>query len=175
MTENEFVKEGRLVCLRPITKDDTELVVKWRNNPRVRDNFVYREVFTSEIHENWLENYVFTGKVVQMIICEKADHRPIGSVYLKYNDAEKKEAEYGIFIGEDDAIGKGFGSEVARLATEYAREELNIERVMLRAFSYNEVAIRSYENAGFVKYMDLPAVECSDGFKSDMILMEKKW
>lgn len=168
----KIIKTGDQVRLRLITSEDTDLIVKWRNNERVRQNFVYRVPFTRDIHENWLTNQVFAGNVVQMIICEKArDNRPVGSVYLKYIDQDKTEAEYGVFIGEDDATGKGYGNETARLAVDYARE-IGIKRLILRAFSYNSVAIRSYENAGFKEYQKLPMVECSDGEKSDMILME---
>ena len=172
MSEMEILEQGELVSLRMITRQDTELVVKWRNNPRVRNNFVYREFFTKEIHEKWLENSVFTGAVVQMIIMAGEDRKPVGSVYFKYTKDDKSEAEYGIFIGEDDAIGKGYGNETANLAVKYAREELGIKRLILRAFCYNTAAIKSYENAGFVKFQDMPGVECSDGQKSDMILME---
>ncbi len=174
MTEHDFIKVGEKVSLRMITEDDTPLVVKWRNNERVRNNFVFREHFTEELHYNWLRTKVFTGEVVQMIICENVnDYRPVGSVYFRYEDMGKTEAEYGIFIGEDDAIGKGYGNETAVLAVEYAREELKIKRLMLRAFTSNEAAIKSYEHAGFVRYEDLPMVTCSDGQKSDMILMEQ--
>ena len=69
--------------------------------------------------------------------------------------------------------GKGYGSETADLAIEYARENLSIQNLFLRVFTKNLPAIKSYEHAGFVKYEDLPAVECSDGQKSDMILMKR--
>lgn len=166
---------GEKVALRRMTREDTDLIVKWRNNQRVRDNFVYREKFTNEIHENWIKTKVETGEVVQLIICEKDnDNRPVGSVYFRDIDNTAHSAEYGIFIGEDDAIGKGYGNETAILATEYARKELGLTKLILRVFTYNEAAIRSYEHAGFVKIKDLPLVECSDGEKSDMILMEQK-
>ena len=54
----------------------------------------------------------------------------------------------------------------------YAHDVLHIEKLMLRVFAFNKAAIRSYESAGFVKMGDLPAVQCSDGEVSDMILME---
>jgi RimJ/RimL family protein N-acetyltransferase len=41
----------------------------------------------------------------------KDTERGIGSVYLQKIDMENKTAEFGIFIGEDDENGKGFGSE----------------------------------------------------------------
>ncbi len=173
MEDTNFVKVGKKVSLRMITEADTDLVVSWRNNERVRNYFVYREHFTRQIHENWLKTKVFAGEVVQLIICENAKGgRPVGSVYFRYEDGDRTQAEYGIFIGEDDAVGKGYGNETAVLAVEYAKEVLGIRRLMLRAFSFNEAAIKSYENAGFVKYEDLPMVTCSDGQKSDMILME---
>lgn len=173
--DKNFLRQGKLVSLRMIDKEDTPLIVSWRNNERIKNHFIYREFFTADIHENWLKNMVGTGKVVQMIICENEnDYRPVGSVYFRYSDDDKTEAEYGIFIGEDDATGKGYGNETAILAVDYARKELDLKKLMLRVFTYNVAAIKSYENAGFRKTADLPMVECSDGQKSDMILMELK-
>ncbi len=169
-----MVKEGNKVFLRKITYDDTPCIVKWRNNERVRNNFIYREVFTEEGHNSWMKNKVDTGEVIQLIICEKSTERPVGSVYLRDVDMNMKEAEYGIFIGEDDALGKGYGNEAATLMCEYAAREIGLKRLILRVFTDNEPARKSYEHAGFVKTEDLPGVESSDGEVRDMILMEKK-
>ncbi|WP_026650863.1 GNAT family N-acetyltransferase [Butyrivibrio proteoclasticus] len=178
--ESRYLMRGEKVSLRLITDEDTDLIVKWRNNPRVRDNFVYREVFTPESHREWMNTKVAKGEVVQLIICDNRqidpdtqELTPVGSVYFRDIDEDNKTAEYGIFIGEDDAIGKGFGNETALLATTYAREQMGLKKLILRAFTDNTPAIKSYENAGFVKIQDLPKVQCSDGQKSDMILMEK--
>lgn len=170
----DFVICGEKVSLRKITLEDTDLIVKWRNNERVRNNFVFKEVFTKEMHENWFKTRIMTGDVEQFIICENDnDNKPVGSVYFRDIDRDEMSAEYGIFIGEDDAISKGYGNETAVLALTYAKESIGLKRVFLKAFAYNKVAIKSYSNAGFVKVKDLTQVECSDGQKSDMILMEK--
>ena len=176
--------EGDKIYLRNITYKDTPLVVKWRNNERVRNNFIYREVFTEDIHNNWMKTKVETGEVVQLIICPKTDsnenesegtliERPVGSVYLRDIDMNEKTAEYGIFIGEDDATGKGFGNEAAELMCRYAAKELGLRKLILRVFKSNTAALKSYEHAGFVKTKDMPGVQCSDGAFGDMILMEK--
>ena len=91
----------------PITISDTALIVKWRNNDSVRQNFIFQEPFTCEMHEAWMKNRVQTGEVVQYIIEDKITNEAVGSVYLRDTNAKNKSAEYGIFIGEDDAIGKG--------------------------------------------------------------------
>ncbi|MBP3273451.1 MAG: GNAT family N-acetyltransferase [Butyrivibrio sp.] len=174
MNSKEFVIEGDLIRLRLITEEDFPLIVKWRNNVNVKKNFIYREDFNLEGQKKWKETMIDTGKVVQFIICEKNnDDRPVGSVYLRDIDMEKKSAEYGVFIGEDDAHGKGYGNEAAVLMTKFAREEMSLEQLILRVFVHNVSAIKSYENAGFVRTEYLPLVECSDGFKGDMIMMKK--
>ena len=37
---------GEKVVLRPITDADTDNIVRWRNIPSVRDNFIFRQTFT---------------------------------------------------------------------------------------------------------------------------------
>ena len=63
---------GEKVVLRPITDADTDNIVRWRNTPSVRDNFIFRQTFTPEMHRNWLKTKVATGEVVQYIIVDKA-------------------------------------------------------------------------------------------------------
>ena len=165
--------QGKKIYLRPITMDDTETIVKWRNNERVRRNFIYREVFTKEVHENWMKTRVASGEVIQFIICRIEDDRPVGSVYLRDVDKDNSLAEYGIFIGEDDAIGLGYGNEAAELMCSYADEKMHLKKLILRLFSDNIPARKSYEHAGFSFKEDLPGVVCSDGEVRDMILMER--
>ena len=44
---------------------------------------------------------------VQYIILDNADGKPVGSVYYRDIDNHNRSAEYGIFIGEESARGKG--------------------------------------------------------------------
>lgn len=164
---------GKKVKLRFIQQEDTENIINWRNKDFVRKNFIFQELFTKEIHENWLKTKVDTGEVAQFIIYQLEDNTPIGSVYLRDIDRVNKKAEYGIFIGEESALGKGFGSEVAKLTLNYAFEYLGLHKVMLRVFAYNIRAIQSYKNAGFVQEAYLSDEIRIDGKYHDMILMAK--
>ena len=138
------------VKIRLITKEDTPNIVAWRNNERVRNNFIFQEIFTEEMHNNWMDTKVASGEVVQFIIETEEDAIPVGSVYFR--DIEDERGEYGIFIGEDAAIGKGYGKQAAKLALDYAFHELGLEYIMLRVFADNISAIKSYERAGFREY-----------------------
>ncbi|MBR5115749.1 MAG: GNAT family N-acetyltransferase [Lachnospiraceae bacterium] len=160
------------VSLRPMTAEDTPLIVRWRNNPRVRSNFVYRETFTPEIHERWIREHIEGAQDVVQWIILLAD-RPVGSVYFRDIERESGRAEYGIFLGEDDAVGCGVGNQAIDLALACAEGELNLKHIVLRVFTDNEPAIRSYEHAGFRVTKTLPAVRCSDGEERDMLFMER--
>lgn len=152
------------VYLRPITPEDTDRIVTWRNQDFVRKNFIYQKPFTREGHETWLKEQVEPGHVAQFIICvEDADSSPgedrqagaegvcreIGSVYLRDIDREKGEAEYGVFIGEEKALGKGYGTQAAKLMLNYGFRTLGLKKIFLRLLEDNAKALRSYEKAGF--------------------------
>ena len=167
----EYRDEKVGIYLRPMTYDDTECIVRWRNSDNVRKNFIYQALFTKESHENWIKTMVETGKVVQMMICEISGNKVVGSVYVRDIDAIHHKAEYGIFIGEDTARGKGYGTAAAKLMIRYCFEELKLHRLFLRAYADNMQAIRSYEKAGFVKEACLREDVCIEGEYKDIILM----
>lgn len=144
------MEDGR-IYLRLMTAEDTENIIKWRNSDVVRKQFIYQKEFTVESHENWIKTMIETGKAVQMMIVLNEGDRAIGSVYVRDIDLEHKKAEYGIFIGETDCLGEGYGTEAAELMIEYAFEFLGIHKLMLRVYAENERAIKSYEKAGFKK------------------------
>lgn len=137
------------IYLRHITLEDTEMVLRWRNSDLVKQYFIYREDITADEHINWMQTKVKTGKVCQFIIYLKESNMPIGSVYLQSIDDVHKNAEYGIFIGDVDALGKGYGSDAANLALEYAFDVLKLHKVYLRVLNNNDRAIKSYEKVGF--------------------------
>lgn len=154
-----------------MTAEDTDSIIRWRNNPRVRNNFIYQKPFTRKGHLEWIEKKIETGEAIQFIICEKETGRPVGSVYFRDISKEHRKAEYGIFIGEDDAVGKGIGSETCRLACDYGFTVEKWHKIVLRALSDNQAALRSYEKAGFVQEAYLKEEVCLDGVYRDVILM----
>uniref|UniRef100_UPI004056B958 GNAT family N-acetyltransferase n=1 Tax=Acetatifactor sp. TaxID=1872090 RepID=UPI004056B958 len=159
------------IYLRMMTGEDTDLIVMWRNSDAVRRNFIYQELFTRESHENWIRTKVETGDVVQMIVCDIATDAPLGSVYIRDIDRHHRKAEYGIFIGEASARGRGVGTATAKLMLKYCFEEEKLHRVYLRALSGNEAAVRSYEKAGFKKEGYLKDDVCINGKYHDIIWM----
>ncbi len=141
--------EGNKVYLRKMIESDTDNIIKWRNSSSVKKNFIDQNDFTPESHLKWLHSVVETGKAEQFIIIDKELEQPVGSVYFRDIDMKHKKAEFGIFIGEENARGKGFGTEVAKIFIQYGFNNLGLHRIFLRVLADNEQAIKSYEKSGF--------------------------
>ena len=143
------VLESLNVKLRPIQECDTPNILKWRNSEIVKNNLFGGDDLSEETHLNWLANYVATGKCVQFII--HAEDIPIGTIFLKNIDRDNAKAEFGIFIGEKEAHGKGYGTIAAKLITDFGFRELALNKIYLLVFEDNKGAIKSYKKAGFTE------------------------
>jgi len=74
--------------------------------------------------------------------------------------------------------GHGYGREALQLALGFCFRELNLERVQLTVFSYNERAIRLYEGLGFQREGIFREFLLRDGRRYDMLLyglLRREW
>ena len=142
-----------MVTIRPLELGDTENIVKWRNSVSVKKNLYSQDELKPEQHIAYFNNVVKTGKCHQFVIVveDNGSSFDVGTIFIKNIDNNNHNGEYGIFIGEDDARGKGY----ARLATEkilkYGFEELNLHRIYLTVMKDNLPAIKTYEKCGFIQ------------------------
>lgn len=155
------MKNDQRIRIRPINMDDTNNIIKWRNNPRIRENFIFQEELKVCDHMNWIETQVNTGKCAQFIIEEIATEMPIGTIYLRDISPVHKKAEYGIYIGVEEALGKGYAQEATELILEFGFNQLNLNKIFLRVLSKNSNAIKSYVKCGFTQ----------DGYFKDDVLI----
>ena len=99
------------------------------------------------------------------------DDRFIGFVGLDGINWTHGEAFVGIGLGDRAYWGHGYGTDAMRVLLRYAFMELNLYRVSLDVFSYNQRALRSYKQAGFrVEGQQRQALR-RDGQYHDLIFM----
>ena len=168
--KKDLILRGELIYLRPITADDTELAVRWRNQPSVVANFLYRKPITPKDHEDWLANKVFKGLVHQFIVCRNEDDKPLGSAYLQNFDEESRRAEWGIYLGEEQTYGKGVGTEAGHLILDYAFNTLGLHKVVSRVLARNTASARMSEKVGSIQEAYLRDEYFLDGQYEDLIL-----
>ena len=76
-------------------------------------------------------------------------------------------------IGEEAARGKGLGSEVARIFTDFGFNELKLHRISLRLLADNTQAEKSYANGGFRREGLFRDMVRLDGKYRDVLFMAK--
>ena len=161
---------GKLIDLRSVTMEDSEQIIRWRNSELVKSHFILQSDLTMDSQRVWMEQVIANGKAVQFLILEKSG-TGVGTVYLRDIDRTHRKAEYGIFIGESQALGKGYGTEAARLMTEFGFSELHLHKIYLQVFAENERARRSYRKAGFSEEAVLRDEVFARGAFHDMVRM----
>ena len=117
----------------------------------MRDNFIFRQTFTPEMHRNWLKTKVATGEVVQYIIVDKAADTAVGSVY--YRDVDHT------FNSADAASSSTKRAPPVKLEPGLcllcspisASPRCTCTASSLRVLAENTPARRSYAAAGFVE------------------------
>lgn len=153
--------------LRKMTTDDVTIYHTWRNDIEVmRTTNPSIDLFTLDSTAEFV-NHVILGSNTSKsyMIIDKESERPIGITSLIQIDFKNRNAECIIDIGEKDYWRKGYGTEALKLLLDYSFLEVNLHRVSLRVFSFNEKAIKMYEKIGFKH----------EGISRDCIFREGKW
>ena len=96
---------------------------------------------------------------------------PIGEARLDNIDREERRASFAIGIADAALLGKGLGTEAARLVLAQAFDTLNLHRISVRVMAHNHRAIRSYEKCGFrVEGRERETVFLSGEWMDDVIM-----
>jgi RimJ/RimL family protein N-acetyltransferase len=148
-----IIASGR-VYLRPLEAADAELYRRWRADVEPMALAGWRDPAPMSLAqvEARIERLAKEqgDDVYNFLICLLGDERPIGEVSLGHIDRKGGSAELGIFIGEPDEWGKGYGTDAVNALVDFGFGELRLERIWLEVWTENARARRAYEKAGFV-------------------------
>ncbi|HUF52452.1 MAG TPA: GNAT family protein [Dehalococcoidia bacterium] len=144
--------EGKLVRLRAIELDDAERAYRWMNDREVTRYLMARYPMSRETEKEWVQNASkpldYTG--VRLAI-ETKDGVHIGNCGLHRGRVEDRNAELGIGICEKEYWGRGFGTDTMMTLVRFAFEQMNLNKVTLGVFEFNERGHNTYRKVGFVE------------------------
>jgi len=133
---------GERIYMRAMEKEDLGAILEWVNDPEMRHLTQKEEFPVSRLRGEEL----FEKDKIFFAICLN-DNRLIGFLNLTIN---QRNATLGITI-DRSYWSKGYGKEATELALDYCFNTLNLHRVELWVFEFNERAIHLYEKLGFKK------------------------
>jgi diamine N-acetyltransferase len=145
---------GEKVSLGPMHRDLLPLITRWSNDLAARRNIgaplpQTLEQRTAQYERDTVDEQSVDFAVYERAILPGGHPRPIGTVGLFDINYRNGRAEFGIYIGEADARGKGFGTETTRLMLDYAFTALGLYNVALTVAEWNVAGQRAYARAGF--------------------------
>ena len=166
--------EGDRLFLRTLLPEDvSESYAAWLNDPVVNAYLETRSVTDSELRE-YVQKKNESDSAMLFGIFWKGSWEHIGNVKLEPVDFEKGTAIMGILIGNKRYWGKGIGTEVTNLITNFTFDHLGVHEVHLGVIAEHASAIRVYEKCGYtINSIEKDSIN-HDGVLYDKICMVKR-
>ena len=164
---------GNLVALGPIRQDLVPTYLRWLNDfSMLRTLGQPPRPMTLEQEQAWYDGASKSSSTYSFTIYDRATWTPLGNTSLMDVDWRNRSAEFGILIGEADARGKGYGTEVTSLMLDFAFTALGLHSLFLRVHEYNLAGQRAYEKAGFKVFGRRRETQLMGGRRWDTIYMD---
>jgi len=165
--------EGKLVNLRALEMSDLDRNTRWVNDREVTQFLAMRYAMSQLAEESWLRAHAERPLSFDNVLfaIETKDVRHIGNVGLERTSAEDRKALLGIIIGEKDCWSQGYGTDAITTLLRFAFDEMNLNKVALTTYDFNDRAQACYRKCGFVEEGRLREARYSDGAYHDEVLM----
>ncbi len=139
--------------LRAIERLDLEALNSWWNDPALSTLLgTRRHVSSLEETEAWYDallSRVEPHEGRTYAVCDTINGRLLGTAWYGSFDAQDRNVEVGLYLGQEEDRGRGLGTETLGILLSYLFDDLGVHKVRLLVLSDNDRAVRCYERAGF--------------------------
>lgn len=164
---------GQKVRLRAYTREDIPIRLSYINDVEIA-NFLTGDIpFPIMMHEEekWFESIPSQPNKYMFAIETIDGNHFIGGCSINDVDWKNSVATVGIFIGNKDYWGNGYGNDAMNILISFIFNQMNINKIRLISYSFNKRAIKSFEKCGFVIEGILRKEVFKDGVYYDKIAM----
>lgn len=171
---------GEKVRLTAIDERDIPIISSWYSDADFLRYFDKVPAIPKSIKQidEWINAIQSSNNTCPFAIRDINNGEMVGYIELGSIQWWNGTATMGIGIGTNAERGKGYGKEALKLLLDFAFKELNLHRVQLNVFSYNQKAINLYEKLGFKHEGTYREFIHRDGKRWDMYLygiLENEW
>lgn len=166
---------GKLVRLTALNAEtDAEAFARWDGDSeymRQLDAQPHMMNLARKIKEDIEKEQAEDPNTIAFAVRTLAEDQLIGFVAFDGINWRHGDTFVGIGIGDPIYRGNGYGTDAMRVLLRYGFMELNLARVQLNTFSYNERAIKSYLKVGFVEEGQMRGMLRRNGQRWDFVYM----
>ena len=171
-SRRRFMIAGEHVILRAFERDDAERCYRWMNDPNIVRTLKSRYPIAFQNEAEWLETAMHPPAGERHFAVERKDDRThIGNASIHDIDWVSRTAAFGLFIGEPSAWNRGFGGDAIRTLVRFAFDEMNLRKLHIRVFEYNDRAKHVLETQGFVQEGRLRREFYREGSYHDLLIL----
>lgn len=162
---------GNNIYLSPRNTEDAEQFTEWLNDFHITD-YLGRSgsLISIEGEREYLESN--KSQEATFVIVTLEEDKMIGTCSIENINYINRTGTLGIFIGDEAARNKGYGTEAIKLILDYGFNYLNLNNIYLQVMSFNERAISCYKKCGFKEFGRRRKCRFIDGKYYDVIYMD---
>ena len=138
-----------MIQLLRVDSSDKQLLFNWRNQVSVNQWMFTNHLISETEHGAWFGNMIADASKVYWKIV--VDGSAVGTVFLTGISDQGNTCEWGMYLADVNARGKGIAQAACALSFRYAFNELGMDVVKCEAVAQNENAIGLYESVGYVR------------------------
>lgn len=140
---------GKKTILRPLLESDIPRLLRWVNDPEVRQ-FITRVFPAMEGDERkWLERLHQHPDKDMVLMIETLNCVPIGTMGIHGINWVNRIGITGAMIGEKSFWGKGYGTDAKMILLDYAFNRLNLRKIVSRVIAYNRRSLAYSLHCGY--------------------------
>lgn len=166
--------EGTLVRLRAFEQGDVDANHAFINDYETVKGMMSGIPFPSSYSDErrWLEQQTSYSRGEYQFAVEDFEGDLVGRCGIIRLDWKNRVAELAIMIGTPYR-GRGYGKEAMALLCDFCHREMNLHKLKVTVFAFNEPALRCYEGCGFEREGLLKAELWRDGQYQDVVILSK--
>jgi RimJ/RimL family protein N-acetyltransferase len=171
-SRRRFMIAGEHIILRAFEREDAERCYRWMNDPNIVRTLKSRYPIAFQNEMEWLDRAMHASVTERHFAIERKDDRThVGNASIHDIEWVSRVASFGLFIGEPSAWNRGFGSDAIRTLVRFAFDEMNLRKLRIDVFDYNDRAKHVLETQGFVQEGRLRAEFYRDGAYHDIVIL----
>lgn len=173
--------KGERVKLAPLKREYIEKFLEWLNDPEITQYLDMYRPLTRDMEEEWFDNLKAKEDTIIFSILLTEDNGKellIGNCGIQDINWKNRVGHCGVFIGDKESHGKGYGTEALRLLVGYGFNTLNLNRIELIVYDFNIRAMKSYKKVGFIEEGRKRQATFKNGKYHDVIIMsllQEEW
>jgi len=171
-SRRRFMIAGEHTILRAFEREDAERCYRWMNDPNIVRTLKSRYPIAFQNEVEWLERAMNPGANERHFAVERKDDRThIGNASIHDIDWVSHTGWFGLFVGEPAAWNRGFGSDAVQTLVRFAFQEMNLVKLRINVFDYNERAKHVLLEHGFVQEGKLARDFYREGSYHDIVIL----